>query len=228
MQKYFFAFFLTLSCNLSFSQEKFELRAKVHEYLSLSNTNFNFAMLAEAYRGDTRIAFLWPCMIDSVLVDDKILAVAFEKQDGEWYSTDMFCSSSDTNMKKFIQVIGGPDYKVVKPDGVPVDSLGNFIHEKIRNAHMAILNKENEKAILEIEEFSRAFGLKSCAFSTLLSEYIMRGAKILDVSEIKISQVVTEGFNGSAILDVYFPKEAKSNAVQLIKIGNGWAIDGIK
>lgn len=227
MKKYLFFFLFLAGSNFCYSQDNFELREEVHHYLAQSNSNFNFVMIAEAYRENIRIAFFWPCMIDSVLVDDKIIAVAFEKQNGLWESIDMFVASKDTSMLRFIRVIGGSDYKVVKPNGVPMENLGNFMYDKIINAHKAILNKENEKAIYEIEEFSRAFGLPTCVFSSAMSEYIMRGAKILDVSEIKISSVQTMNNTGTANLDVYYPKEAKSNKVKLVKIGTGWAIDAV-
>lgn len=228
MNKLFPIFFLFNVTYYSYSQDNFELRDEVHKYLAQSNTNFNFAMLAEAYRENTRIAFFWPCMLDSVLVDDKILAVAFEKENGTWTSFDMFIASKDTGMNKFREVIGGNDYKVVKPNGAPIENLGNFMYDKIISAHKAIIKKENEKAIHEIEEFSRVFGLRTCVFSSEMAKYIMRGAKVLDISEIKMSDVVTVNNTGTASLDVYFPKEAKSNKIKLVKIGSGWAIDSIE
>lgn len=227
MKRHLLFVLLFLSFNFVSSQEKFELREEVHKYLSESNSNFNFAMIAEAYRNENRIAFFWPCLMDSVLVDDKVLAVAFEKQNDEWVSYDMFIASKDSGMHNFIRVIGGTDYKIVKPNGIPLENLGNFMLEKIRNSQNRILQKENEKAIIEIEEFSRAFGLISAVFSRSMTGFIMRGAKILEISEIKISDVVTVNNNGSATLDVYFPKEATSNKVKLVKIGSGWAIDAV-
>ncbi len=214
----------------SFPQEIFLLRDAVHKYISQSNSNFNFAMLAEAYNKQTRVAFFWPCLIDSVIVDDKIFAVAFEKDSfsGEWMSSDMFIASNDTNMTNFKKAMGGNDYKVVKPSGAPIENFGNFMYEKLLNVHKAIVKKENEKAILEMEEFSRAFGLKTCAFSTIMSDFIMRGANVLDISDIKISHVQTANSSGSATLDIYFPSKANSNSVKLVKIGTGWAIDDIQ
>lgn len=228
MKKYLLFSLFLITADYGYPQDNYELRSEVYKYLAQTNSNFNFAMLAEAYRGNTRVAFFWPCMIDSVLIDDKIIAVAFEKENGAWSSVDMFIASSDTGMFKFMQVIGGSDYKVVKPNGAPIENLGNFMHDKVKNAHKAIIKKENEKAIYEIEEFSRVFGLKTCVFSSAMTGYVMRGAKILDISEIKMSDVVTMNNTGTANLDVYFPKEAKSNKVRLVKIGTGWAIDDIK
>lgn len=228
MKKNFILFsFYTVAIS-SFSQEIFQLRNAVHKYIAETNANFNFVMIAEAHRNETRIAFFWPCFIDSVIVDNKIIAVAFEKQNNEWVSVDMFISSQDTNMSKFKQAIGGSDYKVVKPDGAPIENFGNFMYDKIKNAHRAIAKKENEKAICEIEEFSRVFGLRTCAFSSIMSDYIMRGAKTVDVSEIKISNVQTTNSTGTATLDVFFPNKAKSNSVKLVKIGSGWAIDEVE
>ena len=99
------------------------------------------------------------------------------------------------------------------------------MHDKIMAAQKAITRKENEKFVSEVEEFSRAFGIKSCVFGSAMTQQLMRGAKYLDVSEIKISNVVTTEKNGTALLDVYYPKKAVSNKVKLIKAGNGWAID---
>ncbi len=225
MKKYFILILLTGVAEFGRGQEIFELRDEVHKYLSQSNSNFNFAMIAEAYRNETGVAFFWPCIIDSVLVDDKILAVAFEKQNGEWESVDMFIASKDTGMTNFLRVIGGKDYRLVKPNGLPLENLGNFMLDKIKNAHGALRKKENAKAINEIEEFSRVFGLSSCAFSNTMAEYIMKGVKVVDISDIKFSNVVTKNNSGNATLDVYFPKQAKSQKVKLIKVGTGWAME---
>jgi hypothetical protein len=141
------------SCILNLkSQNEFKLRNEVKKYLAASNTNFRFAMIAETHFTDSSAtAFFWPCLINSALVDDKIIAVHFEKQDNEWEATEVFTSSTDSTLNKYNKLFSNKKYELIKPDGVQIDSIASYIQQLNIGTQKALAQEDENKVILFIE-----------------------------------------------------------------------------
>lgn len=232
----FFLLLVSFSCKC----QDFKLRKEVHNYLAKSNKNFNFAMIAEAHRNDTAVAFFWPCIIDSELVDDKVMAVVFEKEnlpattaggqtgnnqkdDNKWVETSVFISSKPDGKENLKKIFGNNNYTVIKPDGISKDSLAE--HLQIFNSlfQKYIQQKKPDSSVSAIEQFSRAFGFNLCVYNNFFATLIMRGLKYVDISELSFDEKKESG-----VAHIYFEGIAKRGKIKLVKQGTGWTIDAVE
>ena len=223
LQKILLSVFLSLSLIKSYSQDNFILRNAVEEYLLQSNSGFHFALLAEAYIDSDAVAFFWPCIMNDELVDDKILAVAFEKAGEKWSAYDMFYATNTDGKEKFNALSEGKEFSITKPNGIHQDSLATFIYLLNEGIRKMLASEKSDEAISMIESLSRAFSIDQCVFSNTMTGFVMKGMKSLDITEVN-----TSGETGTANMEVFFQNEAKQSKLSLKKQGSDWVIDGME
>ena len=215
-----FYFFVSIAMPV-FAQTEFKLRKAVSDYLGQSNSGFYFSMIAEVHDSTSAIAIFWPCILDNAIVDDKLIAVEFEKEKENWVAVELL---QGEKLKTLIEKIDN-DTTIRMSSSCEKDSMGTFIFNKVNHIHQLLNYSNSHRAAQEIEKLSAIMGLDVIVNGKLLSELILQGVKSADIYEFTKTDKSTVF---SAKLEIYFQTEAKIFSIKLIKGSFGWQISSIK
>lgn len=204
---------------IAYSQENYILRDAVKSYLGQSNEGFEYAHLAEIHDSETSIAIFWPCVLDNSVVDDKIIALEFGKENNEWTALELYQGAS------LIALLSKTEKtKIVKQSSkTQIDSIPVMLRNKAKSVQNLLTKEEGHTATVEIEQLASLMSLNVIIENKLLSNIILKGVKSSDLYE---KQPVNE-VSINAKLEIYYQTRAEILDVTLAKEPTGWIVNKI-
>jgi hypothetical protein len=213
----------------------FLLRDAVRHEIERIKPGLYFAIIAEAERGDVRAAIVWPALYRGKFIDDDIIALIFRRDGQKWISIKKEIKlSSAGSREKFADAMGGPDYKVIKPDGLANHKLPSHLMSEISRLHEALEREQSRDAIDAIESLSRAFSLNMAAFDDAFAEMLIESSSVRASLDLNRFAADKENVRADSDMTLVF-RDGAGNLlrevrlkVNLVRIGSGWAIDEVK
>jgi hypothetical protein len=186
--------------------------------------------IAEAERGDYRVAIVWLGLRGARVLDNDVGGFTFARDGGRWRlapvpGRDHAEVGPMTGGEDRLREVLGGDYRLIKPDGLPVDQLGPHVLATSRRFRDALAAGDVAAAIAAFEDGSRAFGPRLIVFDNAgvdaLIEGRLAGSSSLDLRDVELS-----GDRGRAVVEVQ--GRTVVGAVELVRAGTGWAIDALE
>ncbi|MEZ4383495.1 MAG: hypothetical protein R3A79_19350 [Nannocystaceae bacterium] len=178
------------------------------------------AVTAQVNYRDRQAAVVWPAIRGDAVVDEDVVAVAFQRQGLRWLPIgEVVALSRSGGREALAALLGGEKFVVDRACGVPREQLIDRVHGSIRAFADAQRRGDEETAVAAYEALAAAFTFEVVAFDSLLSEWLIASA-----SEAELEVVLTPGDGDWLDIEVRRADRTQSGRLPLVRCAGGWAI----
>lgn len=162
-----------------FGQQTF--RQQIHDFIAMSNANFDFVYLGEFIHNDSALVFFWPCIIQQQLADEKIKMAILTQDMGEWTIVDLQDPTQIDELTKqnLLSTFSCESKKKLKT--IPQSSIGDTLHVVFRRVDRCLQKSAFPDFIKATEEASLYFGAQALFFSAVFTDVIFKGIDQVDM-----------------------------------------------
>lgn len=124
----------------------------------IRGNGLHIAYLLELSRGNRRLGLFWPAILNGEVWDNDIIGFLYERRDQKWHYLEEL---SHLRLDDIEKAMGGKDFTIIRAQRQ--DKVPSFRKAKkyAYDFHRQLKMKDEEKAIISVEKFSRLFSFRN-------------------------------------------------------------------